>query len=157
MTDQSPFVPDDFVIPDPLATDGWRLEVLGPEHNERDYAAWTSSIEFIRALPGFDEWDEWPPVDSMSLEENRGDLVGHAEEFQRREAFAYSVLEGDDVVGCLYINPTNVAKRPYQRGHDAQIRSWVTADRADLDQELRAAVTDWLADAWPFTNPRYHR
>lgn len=162
---RAPFVPDDFVIPTPRAGAGWRLEPLGPEHNERDYAAWTSSIDFIRGLPGFDEWEDWPP-DEMSLADNRRDLVMHADEFERREAFAYTVLDvpaGTDdgevaeVVGCLYINPVNLEARPYQAGHDAQIRSWVRADRADLDRELWAAVSDWLAEAWPFTNPRYHR
>lgn len=158
----TPFVPEDFEIPAPLIGPRWRLEPLGPEHNDGDYAAWTSSIEFIRALPGFDEWDEWPP-DEMSLEANRGDLVMHAEEFEAREAFAYSVLEraedgeAGSVVGCLYINPTRPDKRPYQAGHDAQVRSWVRADRPDLDRELWAAVSAWLSESWPFTNPRYHK
>ncbi len=158
----TPFVPENFEIPAPLVGPGWRLEPLGPEHNEGDYAAWTSSIDFIRALPGFDEWDEWPP-DEMSLEANRGDLVMHAEEFEAREAFAYSVLEqaggggAESVVGCLYINTTRPDKRPYQVGHDAQIRSWVRADRPDLDRELWAAVSAWLSESWPFANPRYHQ
>lgn len=158
MTDPSPFVPDDFTIPAPLAGDGWRLEPLGPDYNDADYAAWTSSIEFIRGLPGFAEWD-WPP-DEMSLDDNRNDMVMHLGEYERREAFAYTVLEGtgddEDVVGCLYINPVNIEKRPYQAGHDVQVRSWVRADRPGLDRDLWAAVSDWLTEAWPFTNPRYH-
>ncbi|MCX4691843.1 hypothetical protein [Streptomyces sp. NBC_01408] len=28
--------------------------------------------------------------------------------------------------------------------------SWVRADRAALDAPLHAAVTRWLAEAWPF-------
>jgi hypothetical protein len=40
--------------------------------------------------------------------------------------------------------------------HDAKVRSWVRASRAELDIPLWRAVTDWLAsDAWPFANVLY--
>ena len=64
------FVPDEFEVPQALVTPLFRLEPLGPEHNERDYAAWTSSIEHIRVTPGFARG--WPHA--MSLDENRGAL-----------------------------------------------------------------------------------
>jgi hypothetical protein len=54
-----PLVPDGFVVPPPLTTDQFRLEPLGPQHNEADHAAWTTSIEHIRATPGFADTD-WP-------------------------------------------------------------------------------------------------
>jgi len=41
------FVPPDFKVPLGLATSDFVLEPLGPEHNERDYEAWTSSMEHI--------------------------------------------------------------------------------------------------------------
>ena len=41
------FVPADFEPPVRLATDRFVLEPLGPQHNERDYEAWTSSMEHI--------------------------------------------------------------------------------------------------------------
>ena len=43
----------------------------------------------------------------MSAEANLADLERHADEFERRVAFAYTVLrpESDDVIGCLYLNP----------------------------------------------------
>jgi hypothetical protein len=34
------------------------------------------------------------------------------------------------------------------------VRSWVRADRADLDAPLYEAVTAWLTADWPF--PRVH-
>ncbi|ASJ73226.1 hypothetical protein IMCC3135_15720 [Granulosicoccus antarcticus IMCC3135] len=40
----TPFVPDDFDIPLELGTEHFRLETLGPQHNERDHEAWMSSI-----------------------------------------------------------------------------------------------------------------
>ena len=46
-----PFVPDDFDPPRELKTPEFHLEPLGPQHNESDHVAWTSSIAHIRALP----------------------------------------------------------------------------------------------------------
>ena len=39
-----PIVPADFEAPTRLVGEGFVLEPLGPQHNERDYAAWTSSF-----------------------------------------------------------------------------------------------------------------
>jgi hypothetical protein len=50
--------------PSPLSTAWFRLEMLAPLHNERDFEAWMSSIEHIHATPGFasTDWggDNWP-------------------------------------------------------------------------------------------------
>lgn len=144
----TPLVPIDFVVPESFAGPGFRLEPLGAAHNERDHEAWMSSIEHIVATPGSETWrGSWPVP--MSLEDNLADLNGHAKEFAERVAFAYSILDGDDVVGCLYIKPTDL------EGHDAEVTSWVRASRPELDRVVWAAVTDWLAMSWPFTNPYY--
>jgi len=144
--------------PEPLATDRFVLEPLGPEHNERDHAAWSSSIEHIHASPGFapGEWggDAWPY--EMSAEANLADLEMHAGEFVRGEAFAYSVLEaaetgGLDVIGCVYIDPDHISDDPGR----AMVRSWVRADRAELDVVLADAIREWLAADWPFTSVRF--
>jgi hypothetical protein len=145
----SGFVPAGFVVPTGLTTEEFRLEPLGPEHNERDYAAWMSSIEHIRATAGF-AGRNWPDPE-MSLEQNLGDLVRHAEDFARREGFTYTVLAGDEVIGCVYIYP---AREP---GYDAQVRSWVRAADGELDGPLRRAVGDWLDTAWPFRAVSYDR
>ena len=57
-TDDRPraFVPDGFAVPRELVTEEFRLEPLGPQHNEGDYEAWMSSIDHIRATPGFEGW-----------------------------------------------------------------------------------------------------
>ena len=47
------FVPLGFAPPTSLVTDRFRLEPLGPQHNDADHAAWTSSIDHIRATPGY--------------------------------------------------------------------------------------------------------
>ena len=141
------FVPDDFDVPQELVTDEFRLEPLGPQHNEGDYAAWTSSMEHIAATPGFADWD-WPHP--MPPEKNLADLRRHAEDFANRTGFTYTVLASDDgrVVGCVYIYPADSAGV-------ASVRSWVRADRADLDVPLHDAVAFWLTDAWPFEAVSY--
>jgi len=147
---QSAFVPDDFDPPRELVSTGFRLEPLGPQHNERDHAAWTTSVDHIRTTPGLADWD-WPPREGMSLEANRRDLVRHADDFAHRRGFTYSVLsrDSDEVVGCLYIYPAKDGE------HDASVRSWVRAQDAHLDAQLYAAVSTWLAEEWPFTRPAY--
>ncbi|WP_329002921.1 GNAT family N-acetyltransferase [Kribbella sp. NBC_00709] len=145
----SDFVPADFDVPRELTTPRFRLEPLGPEHNVPDHAAWTSSIDHIRATPGF-EGSSWPPVDGMTLEANLGDLQRHAEDFAQRRGFTFTVIETDgDVIGCVYIYPRR--KDPSV----TDVRSWVSADRAELDVALYEAVSGWLAADWPFVTVEY--
>lgn len=143
------FVPPGFVPPSPPRTPSFVLEPLGPQHNELDYAAWTSSIEHIRATPGFPDDVDWPH--HMTLAENRDDLVGHARDFDERGGFTYTVLDPDDgdVLGCVYIYPDQ------EGSPGAHISSWVRADRAHLDEPLYRAVSDWLASDWPFQRVDY--
>ena len=144
------FVPAGFDVPDGLTAPAFRLVPLGPEHNAADHAAWSASIEHIRATPGFDRGG-WPPREGMTLEENLRDLERHARDFAARTGFTYSVLEpgSDDVLGCVYIYPAR------DEVHDVEVRSWVRASAAELDRELHAVVSRWLADAWPFTAVKY--
>lgn len=111
-----------------------------------------SSIDHIRATPGFrpELWDgdDWPQP--MSLEQNLHDLVQHADEFERGEAFAYTVLDphDGDVIGCVYIDPDDIA--------DARCRLWVRADRAALDPVLEQTLRHWLAGSeWQFASVRF--
>jgi hypothetical protein len=143
-----PFVPADFDVPRDLRADGFRLEPLSPEHNEADHAAWTASIPHIRATPGF-EGSRWPER-VMTLDENLADLERHARDFAERTGFTYTVLdEAGTVIGCVYIYPSRDPE------HDAHVRSWVRAADADSDIALYRAVSDWLADAWPFRSAEY--
>ena len=105
-----------------------------------------SSIAHISATPGFPD-GSWP--EPMSLERNREDLVRHAGDFESRRGFTYSILDGEDVIGCVYIYPT---KRP---GHDADVSSWVTESRAAMDTVVWSALTEWIAATWPFSSPFY--
>ena len=143
------FVPDDFVVPRALVTEEFWLEPLGPEHNEDDYRAWTSSIAHIRSTPGL-EGRSWPTPD-MTPAENLGDLERHAADFAGRSGFTYTVRApgSDEIIGCVYIYP------PASGASGADVRSWVSADHAALDVALYQAVSAWLRSAWPFTAVRY--
>ncbi|MFZ2177347.1 MAG: hypothetical protein WAW17_25605 [Rhodococcus sp. (in: high G+C Gram-positive bacteria)] len=139
------FVPADFEPPTALVTDHCRLEPLGPQHNESDHAAWTSSIDHIRSTPGFPDGG-WPPREGMTLERNLADLRRHAEDFTRRAGFTFTVLDptDGDVIGCVYLYPTS------SEDWDVTAQSWVRADKADLDVPLADAIARWLATDWPW-------
>jgi hypothetical protein len=144
-----PLVPEDFAVPAGLSSELFILEPLDVRHNAADYAAWTSSIAHIKATPGFGG-RTWLDLD-MSLADNAVDLARHAEQFADRTRFAYTVLDptSGEVIGCLYFDP------PRRAGHDVDVRSWVRADHAHLDNSLYDAVRRWLAEAWPFRAPDY--
>jgi RimJ/RimL family protein N-acetyltransferase len=146
MSDMS-FVPAEFDPPQRLSTPNFVLEPLVPQHNERDYAAWSSSIEHVRATPGFPD-GSWPH--EMTPEENRADLERHQRDFTERKGFTYTVLDpGDgDVIGCVYIYP--LSDEP-----GAEASSWVRADRVALDLRLAEAVAAWFESTWPFARVRY--
>src|SRR5262249_58831764 len=98
-------------------------------HNDSDYEAWSTSLEHIHGTPGW-ETSNWP--DDRGKEDNLRDLEGHADDFEKRKGFTYTVLDpaSDDVIGCVYIYPD----KSEQDG--ARMLSWVTASRGELDVAL---------------------
>jgi hypothetical protein len=144
----APFVPSDFVVPRSLETPLFRLEPLGPQHNEADYAAWTSSLDHIRRTPGYPD-GRWP--DDRSLDDNLRDLRRHADDFEHRRGFTYTVLAPatGDVIGCVYIYPDRGAPGR------TRVQSWVRSSVVDLDVPLWHAVSDWLRVIWPFEDVSY--
>ncbi len=105
-----------------------------------------SSIEHIRSTPGM-TWRGWPTP--MSLEENMADMEMHHREFVERKSFTYSILDGDDVIGCVYIYPSKAD------GVDADVRSWVTAQRQEMDVVVWQILSEWLTTVWPFRVVEY--
>jgi len=87
----------------------------------------------------------------MSLAENRHDLRRHAEDFAGRTGFTYTVLETGTgaVIGCVYIYPSDGDV------DGVDVRSWVRADRAALDEPLYREVLRWLSADWPLGSFRY--
>ena len=142
------FVPRNLDVPRQLETPLFVLEPLGPEHNEQDYDAWTSSMAHIAATPGWGD-SRWPR--EMTLDENRADLRRHADDFRNRTGFTYTVLDpaSRDVIGCVYIYPLP------DSDIDARVLSWVRASHAALDAHLWRALSDWLAADWAFGSVEY--
>jgi hypothetical protein len=150
------FVPADFTIPDGLTAQQFRVEPLAARHNAADYAAWTASIEHIRATPGFAGQD-WPRP--MSVTDNLRDLQRHARDFAERRGFTYTVLSTGtgEVIGCVYIYPPRGESVGVGSAGEwqAAVSSWVRADQAALDLVLYRAVLAWLERDWPFRLIQY--
>ncbi|MDJ0656139.1 MAG: hypothetical protein QNJ40_18395 [Xanthomonadales bacterium] len=140
-----PFVDPEFVVPEQLETEEFRLRPLTVNDAVKDFDAVMSSAEHLRAI-----WpeSEWP--DGLTLEQNLIDLGWHQKEFQTRRSFAYTVVTLDEtrVVGCVYIDPTR------KRGYDAEVYLWArdAAIGSPPDSKLYKAVNEWLAERWPFEN-----
>ena len=148
-----PFVPADFVIPEPPPMESpggvLRLEPLGEQHAASDFRAWTGSLDHIRATRGF-PWGGWPPIDgSLDLDGNREDMRRHARHWLARQGFTWTVLdESDECVGCVYVYPDRQA--------DADVRTWMVSSWASDDEALRGHVLEWLSADWPFVAVEAH-
>jgi hypothetical protein len=144
------FVPDHFAAP--VALDGgWcRLRPLSVTDNESDFAAWHSSIEHIRATPGYGD-QSWPTLE-YTRAQNHEDLARHEADFAARRGFTYTVLctTTGDVIGCVYIYTPRDPEVS-----DADVKSWVRADHAARDGDLFRLVSAWLSEHWPFTRVSY--
>ena len=94
-----PCAPTDFEGQHAFDGPGFRLEPLGPQHNEREHEAWMLGIDHIRSTPGFGSDEGWPT--EMILESNLADLEMPAGHFAVRAGFTYSILDGDQFIGCV--------------------------------------------------------
>lgn len=139
-------LPSGFTAPVPPSHAAFVFEVLGPEHNESDLAAWSASIDHIHATQGFRP-DGWPER-VYTLEENLADLVEHRDHHERGLDFAWTVLDPSDtatVIGCVYLKPDGTGQA------EAVARCWVRAADAHLDEPLRTHLRPWFDAAWPLT------
>jgi hypothetical protein len=144
------FLPKEFVVPEVVETDRFRIRPLTIHDVVKDYDAVMSSREHLWQIFG-EAWG-WPPED-LSLEQDLIDLGWHQKEFQLRQSFDYAVMSLDEkrVLGCVYIDP------PAKTGFDAEVYFWVRQSElaTGLDTFLFEIVKRWLADAWPFTRVAY--
>ena len=144
MPSSTPFVPDDFTVPEKLETEEIRLRMLTVNDVVKDYDAVMTSVDHLKTVwPG----SGWPAED-LTLEQNLIDLGWHQREFQTRRSFAYTVVTPSEsrVVGCVYIDPTR------KRGYDAAVFLWARQSElaAGLEDRLYASVRSWIANHWPF-------
>jgi hypothetical protein len=140
-------VPGDFVIPQTLETPGFRLRMLTIRDVDKDYDAVMSSIEHLQGV--FGPHHKWPYLE-LTHEQNLIDLGWHQKEFQKRSSFAYTVMSLDETecLGCVYIYPSR------KKRFDAEVILWVRTSRKELDDDLYAAVVQWM-QKWPFKNPGF--
>ena len=131
-----------------LETDRVRLEPLAPRHAELDFEALMGSREHLQRTL---HWGDWPRKD-FTLDENRQDLQRHWDEFERREAYAYTVLSPDGArcIGCIYLNPIELPDLP-DGERAGMLALWVVEDEleSDLDRHLAQSVLAWFEGEWP--------
>lgn len=133
-----------FEPPLSLETERVRLEPLAERHAALDYAALMGSREHLRRTL---HWGDWPRPD-FTLEENRADLARHQREFERHEAYAYTVLapERSRCLGCVYLNPAGE-----EDPRSAYLSFWVIEETlvSDLDRHLLDALLRWVERSFP--------
>ena len=143
-----PMVPSSFVVPECVETDRFVLRKLAVEDAVKDYDAVMSSRESLRHV--FCASGSWP-ADDMTLQNNIDDLQQHQDEFDRRIAFAYTVVTPDNsrCLGCVYVYPWSGPV------YDARVFYWVrdTEREAGLDEVLGRFLRDWLSSDWPIEHP----
>ena len=89
----------------------------------------------------------------MTYDQDREDLARHEREIRDHHSFNYAVLDSAEstLFGCVYIDP------PEKAGADADISWWVIThpEQAAIETTLLELVPRWIADEWPFSNPRF--
>ena len=157
----------EFVPPSGFAKGWGRLTPLGPEHAAADLATILANRDHLLETL---RWGDWPPQ-GLTLEENRAALVRHQQEFERREAFAYTLLapaeragasgdridaepSPDDlspkrVLGCVYLE----SPFPLEAEAPASMLAflWVTEAglKQELDRQLLEGLEAWFESEWP--------
>src|SRR5580693_4761449 len=143
-------LPADFSYPALVPVcDGHHLRPITAADADLDYPAVMGSQPRLWSIFG-PAWG-WPPA-SMTYEQDRADLARHEREIAAHQSFNYALFDHAEtaLLGCVYIDP------PEKQGADAEISWWVVDARVGtaLEQDLDALVPQWLAAAWPFTQPR---
>ena len=138
------FIHESFVVPIYLDTKYFHLQVLEDSLAKLDLEAVMSSQKRLQGIFGLGS--EWPKR-NMTLEENIESLKIHKQEFESREAFAYSVFNNNKTkcLGSVYIDPSQ------SQHYDCEVYLWVRDDSLGLDKELYCTVLKWLSNVWPFS------
>jgi hypothetical protein len=132
--------------PSPLEHHRFRLEPLGPQHLDVDYAAIIATAERLdgtMAPPG-----ALGDASGFTLDDDLTELHWHAREFRTGSSFAYIAVDGNDgrSLGCCYVNPSEKV------GFDAEVTSWGRwmSDEPSWDAEFFDLVHAWIETHWPF-------
>ncbi len=145
------WLPTEFTHPTwVLVGDGYHLRPITAADVDLDYPAVMGSQPRLWLTFG-QAWG-WPPA-SMTYQQDVEDLVRHEAEIAAHQSFNYALFDDAEtaLLGCVYIDP------PEKQGADAEISWWVADAQAGtgLERAVDALVPQWIAAAWPFTQPRY--
>ena len=140
-TEDEAWVPQVFQVPTHHRFEGFELVPLTQNLAAKDYEAVMESRVRLRSMFG----SEWP-ADDFSLQQNVEELAIHEQLAAERRAFAYSILDlaSQEVVGCVYINPTELPQP------DAELLLWVRDSRLSDQSTITVGVQRWLQAEWPF-------
>lgn len=149
----SPFVPENFDIPERLVTKDFIIRKLCFSDTKLDYDAVMSSLDIIRQTRG----GNWP-TDDLSYTDDQIDLGWHQREFEQRSTFAYTVMSLDEkeCLGCLYLYPPGY-RSENSNDADVDVSFWVTQKAYDkgLYKVLYITINSWLKSSWPFNKIAY--
>jgi hypothetical protein len=140
---QKTFIPINFNPPTSFNCANFHFRVLEEKLAALDFEAVMSSQSRLQGIFGVNS--QWPKHD-MTLAENIKSLSIHKQEFESREAFAYSIFNclEDKCLGSVYIDPSQSAN------YDCDVYLWIRNDNIALDAVLYKTVSHWLHDDWPF-------
>ncbi|MFF5484571.1 GNAT family N-acetyltransferase [Streptomyces virginiae] len=146
------WLPEDFVHPVlvPLPGSGHHLRPIREADTALDYPAVMGSRERLWTIFG-PAWG-WPAA-TMTYEADQADLLRHEKEIAAHQSFNYALFDAAEtaLLGCVYIDP------PERAGADGEISWWVVDELVDseVEQALDELVPRWIADDWPFEQPRF--
>ena len=130
---------------------GHHLRPIRGDDVDIDYPAVMGSRERLWSIYGA-AWG-WPPA-TMTLEQDRDDLVHHQQEIAAHDSFNYALLNEDEseLLGCVYIDPASAD----DADADAVVSWWVVDDLvgSEVERSLDALVPGWLERDWPFQKVR---
>jgi hypothetical protein len=122
-----------------------------------DYVAYMASPDVIRTHSA----GRWL-VEGLTVAQDRELIAAHQADHEARRAFAFILLnpEGDQGVGCLYLNPLHAylarlgadrATRDRFPAASALVTFWIRQDQqqTELPRAVVAAVNAWIVAAWP--------
>lgn len=145
------WLPEDFVHQSRVEVgSGHHLRPIRESDAELDLSAVMGSRERLWAMYGT-AWG-WPPA-TMTIEQDREDLLHHEREMAQRLSYNFALLDDaeTELIGCVYIEP------PVKAGADAEVSWWVRDEYVGSELEARfdRLVPEWLAAGWPFSAVRY--
>jgi len=148
-------LPAGYVAPTELRYDDITARAISRADVAVDVKGINASIDIIRRTRG-GEWPSGPVTEEFDYV----DLVWHELEFRENYSFTYAVYDAEErYVGCCYLYPMG-RRTPLDDTmvqHDVDVSWWVTPDayRSGYYVKLYAALQQWIADAFPFTNAHF--